>query len=324
MTTPVVVPNPSESVAAAFWRTSWLRKFDWLVLKQQDGGSERPFCKTCQKFLFQKTVGGGNLTSLLRHERTGLHQGKGPMKTSSVQAPPIQDFLDCLDDRAKRKSFRSSGKEKAWKLSWCLAEAFKMSVHGQLAQVASSTVCQDAQGQVLSVRFFSSLKVTGGGDASVSGLLALVNDWGAGASDLASAVGKGTKRFFIKYWKPPRGWTGPKPTLKRPLYQAFRKSVLFVGSDAAADETKAVRLLAGKAAPTATSKAFRLFPNIKARVRDNAHAVGRFTLKWNVNETLGKTYKKHVRGKTSITSLIWHSVDNKRIFHKHVAQLQVY
>ena len=114
MTTPVVVPNPSESVAAAFWRTSWLRKFDWLVLKQQDGGSERPFCKTCQKFLFQKTVGGGNLTSLLRHERTGLHQGKGPMKTSSVKAPPIQDFLDCLDDRAKRKSFRSSGTEKAW------------------------------------------------------------------------------------------------------------------------------------------------------------------------------------------------------------------
>ena len=135
MTTPVVVPNPSESVAAAFWRTSWLRKFDWLVLKQQDGGSERPFCKTCQKFLFQNTVAGGNLTSLLRHERTVLHQGKGPMKTSSVQAPPIQDFLDCLDDRAKRKSFRSSGKEKAWKLSWCLAEAFKMSVHGQLAQV---------------------------------------------------------------------------------------------------------------------------------------------------------------------------------------------
>ena len=57
MTTPVVVPNPSESVAAAFWRTSWLRKFDWLVLKQQDGGSERPFCKTCQKFLFQKNRG---------------------------------------------------------------------------------------------------------------------------------------------------------------------------------------------------------------------------------------------------------------------------
>ena len=134
----------------------------------------------------------------------------------------------------------------------------------------------------------------------MSGLLALINDWRAGASDLASAVGKGAKRFFIENWKPPRSWRGPKPTLNRPLFQAFRNSVLFVGSDAATDETKVVRLLAGKAAESSTSKGYRLFPNIKARVRDNVHAVGRFTLKWNVNETLERTYKQYVRGKGSL------------------------
>ena len=188
----------------------------------------------------------------MKHENSLTH--KGPVPTA-VEAPPIQDFLDCLDSRAKRKSFRSSakGKEKEFKLAWCLAEAFKKSVRKQLAKVETSTISQDAQGQLLSVRFFSSLT---SGQPYVSGLLALINDWGAGASDLASAVGKGAKRFFVENWKPPRGWRGPKPTLNRPLFQAFRNSVLFVGSDAATDETKAVRLLAGTAAESSTSKGY--------------------------------------------------------------------
>lgn len=309
----VTVPN-----LATLCREKWLKQFDWLVLKQQDDGSERPFCKTCQKLLFQNAAAGVNVTTLLRHQESVGHKGPGQ---SSVHVPPVQDFLTCLDNRASKQSFRSSsmGRAKEWKLSWCLAEACKAAIHKQLAQVAASTISQDAQGQILSVRFCSSLK--GNGSTTVSGLLALVDDWGAGASDLASAVGKGTKRFFIKYWKPPQGWKGHKPTLKRPLFQSFAKSVMFVGSDAAADETKAIRVLAGKAASTSTSKSFRLFPNIKARVRDNAHAVGRLTVKWNVNETLGKTYKQYVRGNNSITSLIWHSPDNKRIFNKHVTQL---
>ena len=314
--TPVV----SQSVPTALCRTKWLNQFDWLVFKAKKTDSElRPYCQACQRFLFECAT-EANVTGLLRHESSVGHRGGD--STSVVEAPPIQEFLDCLDSRAKVKSFRSSsnGREKEWKLAWCLAEAFKASVHSQLARVQSSTVSQDAQGQVLSVRFFSSLKASEG-NASVSGLLALVNDWGAGASDLAAAVGKGTKRFFISHWKPPRGWRGPKAKLKRPLYQSFCKSIAFVGSDAAADETKAIRILAGRAAPSSVCKAYRLFPNIKARVRDNVHAVGRFSLKWTVNEKLGKTYRQYVRGSSSITSLIWHSADNKRIFNKHVAQI---
>lgn len=315
MSTSTHVPVPEPPLAPFVWGEKWLKQFDWLELRKQDDGSERPFCKKCKMFLFQQCLSGGNVTTLLRHERTVRHNGhNGP--ASAAEVPAIQDFLECLDNRANRRSFRSSrkGREKEWKLSWCLAEAFKASIHRQLAHAASTTVSQDAQGQVLSVRFFSSLK---GKDRSVSGLLALVNDWGAGAADLATAVGRATKRFFIRSWKAPRGWR-KKPTLNQKVYQSFKQNVLFIGSDAAADESKAIRLLAGKGA--STSKAFRLFPNIKARVRDNAHAAGRFTLKWNVSETLGKTYQKYIRGKNSITSLIWHSADNKRIFNKHVTQ----
>jgi hypothetical protein len=312
--TPDVPVAPTPPFAS--FPSRWLKEFDWLVGKNHTDGSNRPYCRTCKTFVSKKAAPATvNRTTLLRHEQSISH--KGP-SISESEAPSMQEFLDCLENREAKRSFRSSklGRTKEWKLSWCLAEAYKAAVQKKLSRAQSSTICQDAQGQLLSVRFFSARD--GDREASVSGLLALIKDWGAGAEQLSTSVGKACKRFFFQFWNPPIGWRGSKPVLRRAAYVQFKKTVMFIASDAASDETKAIRILAGKS--SSSCKACGLFPSVKARVRDNVHAAGRFTLKWHWNIKLKETYTKYVRGKGSITSLIWHSEDNKRIFNKHALQ----
>ncbi len=169
--------------------------------------------------------------------------------------------------------------------------------------------------ELLSVRFLSALD-SKSGEAFVSGLAGLVNDWGAGSVDLSMAVRKATQRLFITRWKP-RGWQGQRPLLKKNQLDKFCPSVHFVASDAAADETKAIRILAGRdhacAAPTKA-----IFPNVRSRVRDSVHAAARFTPEWKVVPFLQGAFQKYVRSNQSVTSVIWHSKDNKRLFNFRV------
>ena len=136
----------------------------------------------------------------------------------------------------------------------------------------------------LSVRFLSALD-SKSGEAFVSGLAGLVNDWGAGSVDLSMAVRKATQHLFISRWKPPRGWQGQRPLLKKKPLEKFCLSVHFVASDAAADETKAIRILAGRDHACA-APATAIFPNVRSRVRDSVHAAARFTPKWKVAVTV--------------------------------------
>ena len=283
------------------------------------GTEEQAFCKVCNVFLgvFRNGTTQGKKTTLVRHDQSDAHRalsGSGTLRKDA--APSVEEFRKCLERRAKRESLRKSpvGCIKEWRLTWCLAEANKDQLMKLLRHVKSTTVSQDAQGQLLSVRFLSALD-SKSSDAFVSGLLGLVNDWGAGSVDLSMAVRKAVQRLFIARWKPPRGWQGPRPLLRN--VRSFCQSVHFVASDAAADETKAIRILAGRDhACTAASTA--LFPNVRSRVRDSVHAAGRFTPKWKVVPFLQETFMKYIRGNQSLTSVIWHSKDNKRLLNFHV------
>ena len=279
------------------------------------------FCKVCNVLLgvFSNGSTRGKKTTLVRHEQSDAHRalsGSGTLRDNA--APSVEEFLKCLERRAKQESLRKSpvGCIKEWRLTWCLSEANKDQLVKLLANAQSTTVSQDAQGQLLSVRFLSALD-SKSGEAFVSGLAGLVNDWGAGSVDLSMAVRKATQRLFISRWKPPRGWQGQRPLLKKKPLEKFCLAVHFVASDAAADETKAIRILAGRDHACA-APATAIFPNVRSRVRDSVHAAARFTPKWKVVPFLQDTFQKYVRSNQSVTSVIWHSKDNKRLFNFHV------
>ena len=291
---------------------NWTSEFSWLSI---DRDSAQGSCTKC-KMTFNGRL---SRTFLLRHEHSQNHSG-GDVGT----APAVTEFQDCIERRKKKESFRASpqGRSKEWRLAWCLGEAYREDVRSRLSTVVSSTVSQDAQGQLLSVRFFSTVE-SSGEDPSVKGILAFVNEWGAGSTDLSLAVRGSTRRLFTHYLKPPSGWQGPAPVIYKKGFQKFCKSVHFLAADAAEDETKAIRILSGKdqACHDGRVKSAGLFPSVCARVRDNAHAAGRLTKKWKANDFLWNVFQKYVRGKASVTALIWHSADNKRLFQKHVPSL---
>ena len=120
----------------------------------------------------------------------------------------------------------------------------------------------------------------------------------SGSHNLARASQRAVRRFFTKRFQPPSGWNGPKPVVDRSLARKYSNAVEtclysltmsmtssnnvndkfkavcqrfvgsakeFVGSDAAPDELKAMRI----------NKQVQ-FKNIRVRVRDGAHAAGRF------------------------------------------------
>ena len=128
------------------------------------------------------------------------------------------------------------------------------------------------------------------------------------------------RRLFTHYLRPPSGWKGPAPVIYKKGFQKFCTSVHFLVADAAEDDTKAIRILSGKdrACYDGRLKSAGQFTSVCDRVGDNARAAGRLTKKWKANDFLWNVFQKYVRGKASVTALIWHSADNKRLFQKHV------
>ena len=90
-------------------------------------------------------------TTLVRHEQSDAHRalsGSGTLRDNA--APSVEEFLKCLERRAKQESLRKSpvGCIKEWRLTWCLSEANKDQLVKLLANAQSTTVSPDAQGQL--------------------------------------------------------------------------------------------------------------------------------------------------------------------------------
>ena len=97
-----------------------------------------------------------------------------------------------------------------------------------------------------------------------------MQDFGAGSFDLRKATVRSCNRFFTKRRRPPVGWRGPKACFLRESAKRFRSKVNIFAADAAADESKVARLLAGKSEGQSP-----VFPGLRMRIRDGAHACGR-------------------------------------------------
>jgi hypothetical protein len=109
----------------------------------------------------------------------------------------------------------------------------------------------------------------------------MVVDFGTDSHAVAAATRKATRKFWTQRRNAPRGWRAAKNVFLKDDWLAFNSTVEFMGADAAADETKAIRILSGKAssgsARSAVPARTPLFPNLKCRARDGCHAAGRRT-----------------------------------------------
>lgn len=138
-------------------RASWSTDFRWLRWKNNE-----PRCCYCIKWRTSSIVKAAlyNHANSQGHKKN-LSAAKG-LPAPGLAAPSVEEFKECIQRRLDGVSFRKSpvGSEKDMRLAWCLNEAIldrqrKMLRNGK---VISSSITQDAQGQLLSVRFFSSVR----------------------------------------------------------------------------------------------------------------------------------------------------------------------
>ena len=164
-------------------------------------------------------------TSLVQHNASQSHQQASEQNGAVPGAPSVQDFEECLARRRQGVTFRGAardvGRAKDLKLTFCLAEAILDRERRVVDKARSVTVAQDAQGQLLSVRYAACVPcVLGacrpqniglfpgsgrGGFRLVRGILHLVPDWGGGSDGLRSATIRAVNRFFTTRRKPPMG-----------------------------------------------------------------------------------------------------------------------
>lgn len=127
----------------------WSSQFSWLVTK-----NDTVQCKYCLWWQCPKPR-----NSVFRlHEQSHSHVQAAEQNGAIITgAPAIQEFQDCLQRRRQGVSFRKAkedaGRKKDLKLTFCLAEAVLEREQRALRKASAVTVSQDAQGQLLSVRY---------------------------------------------------------------------------------------------------------------------------------------------------------------------------
>ena len=94
---------------------------------------------------------------LTQHDASQAHGKAAAGQLAAVAAPSVQEFQECLQRRWQGISFRKAsddaGRSKDAKLAFCLSEAVLAREQVALRKAECVTVAQDAQGQLLSVRY---------------------------------------------------------------------------------------------------------------------------------------------------------------------------
>lgn len=279
-------------------------KGSWLAVS---GDGRRLICSVCPHIkLFQK------LYNLRRHGCGAAHLKKlGREPLSSVGAPAISDFQQVLAHRRASESYRAdravAGSKKAGRLSWCLAEAMRDEDRQFMAKACTIAVLQDMRKDVLCIRFAAAnakLEVR-------RGILGCASQFGTTAAQIRDATLKLVREFCSPRLHPPEGARHLRaPDVNEELLAHVLSTVELCVADAAADEQKVFRDLAGHAGRAAS------FPNVKMVLRDNTHAATRITKNpWNADPYLSSVFNGFITRKGSITALIRNSPAFKTQFN---------
>lgn len=256
--------------------------------------------------LFQK------LYNLRRHGCGAAHLKKlGREPLSSVGAPAINDFQQVLAHRRASESFRAdsavAGSKKASRLTWCLAEATRDEDRQFMAKACTTAILQDMRKDVLCIRFAAAnakLEVR-------RGILGCASQFGTSAAKIRDATLKVVREFCSPRLHPPEGARlQGVPDVNEKLLAHVLSTVELCVADAAADEQKVFRDLAGHAGRDAS------FPNVKMVLRDHTHAATRLTKNpWKADPYLSSVFAKTITDRGCITALIRNSPAFKTQFN---------
>lgn len=279
------LPLPKRQATVSAWRQRLLidpgspALGSWLV-RVKGGGLGCVACETGW------AAGSDRMrySNLLRHSRTRAHQRKvgqilgrkiGPEPDA---APPPELFAAALQDRLRGMSLRASGKgplagwhvkeEKIVRLTWCLGEAL-LDEDREFFRRPGVVVAmhQDVRADILCTRFAA---CSAHDLERRKGVLGLLQDGGSTASDLAAATTALTEQMCTPRLAPPRRSKLIEPaSLDRVLLKKVLASVELFAADAASDEQKAARILAGRSSSPSS------LPNLRAIIKDKTHAMVR-------------------------------------------------
>ena len=276
-------------------------------------------------------------STLKRHEQSAYHQqalqlhGTGVVEAKSH--PPAAQFTELIRllKVEKKICFGRSGvsgigwQKKCRQMVWCLGEASRdekraMWSHGKDEKfLVSTTLMQDCRSGKLRVRYRaanSRLEIRSG----YLGTLNVAHDFSLDSAGLQAATMKvlenfATSRLHVAYPTRAVGQASPD----QELFSCLVNSVEAFVADAASDEIKCGRLLAGHGGLRPGLN----MPNIHLVIRDKAHASRRnLSRGWTADPHLSKVADAFVMGHRSPAKLIEYSKAFSGIFQQRIQQLE--
>lgn len=223
------------------------------------------------------------IESFLSHQKTKSHVHacqtfRGVSPDDECAGAPDKELVSAVLEWRKTPGVALAschlecGRFKLRQIIFCLAEAIRDHDRKQLQNAACIALQQDARGSRLMVRFAA---VVAGSFERVVGVLGQAKGFGSTHVEIARATEKNMQRFCTPFYGAPLtpGKACPA-TFNQDLWTHLRNSVEMLGSDAAADEQLALRLLR-----TSSASANKpLFPNLRLILRDRTHAARRTAL----------------------------------------------
>ena len=268
-------------------------------------------CAVCPNVTFHSQV--TQLAQLLRHHQSNRHLQRlrahlgielGPRGKPVAGAPPPDAFETVWDNVYGGDQPGSSERKKVAKLQQCLFKAMVLE-ESRFLQLSANcvTLFRDESNGRLVIRYMAASKDL----ERRCGVLGLCRLSGSDAFDITAATGKMLRRFCEL------GEDGSEEAVRR-----VQSKIEAVCVDSASSETKSATLMKTPTNPDEQP----LAPNLKAILRDRAHASRRMTCRpWKCDEYLALVADTIVMSRSSIVQRIQHSVQLLRRFETNVQSL---
>ena len=243
---------------------------------------------------------------------------RGPAGKSVKGAPSEEAFRLAWELAPRVAEIVGVGCEKkVTSMQRCIVEAMVQIERDFLASAESITIMRDESKGRLVVRYIAVSAAL----ERRSGLLGVSKEPGSDAFDITDA----TDAIIMRFCDPSGVYAGKKlveedegKRRQTALADHVRSKIEAVCVDSAANETKSARLMKKPTDPTKAPVA----PNLKAIIRDRAHASRRMTSRpWAVDEFLSNLAEKVVMDRHSIVQRIQKSVALQRRFEAQVKAL---
>ncbi len=198
------------------------------------------------------------------------------------------------------------GSTKNQKLVWCVCEAIKAEDQERLKSACGIALMRDERASRLSVRY----KAVDADLKATTGTLGQERGFGTGSTNITAATQRIFTRMCTRFANARYSRVLPIPLPK--LLWHLRHTVMCLTVDSASDEVLSGEMMRCK---TLNTTQIALTPGLKYVIRDKTHASRRVISRpWAADPTLANIVWMMCRGRVSISQMIQHSKEIRRVF----------